>query len=80
MAIDFFTCYLTISVYVGNVIILAVPAAFQVIHLFAQDFDLAFHYCDLVHITALLFVLPYGSYPSPCSVLDRLCLQSGQAR
>ena len=59
-------------------VFLAVPATFQIIQLLTEDFNLAFHDCDLVHITALRFVLPYGSYPSPCSVLDRLCLQAGQ--
>ena len=69
----------SISTFPRHRIFFAIPATFQIIHLLAEDFNLAFHDCDLVHpFTALLFVLPYGSYPSPCSVLDRLCLQAGQ--
>jgi hypothetical protein len=40
-------------------VVFAVPAAFKIIHLLAEDLDLAFHDCDLVHpFTALLFVRP----------------------
>jgi hypothetical protein len=32
-----------------------------IVQLLTEDLDLRFHDCDLVHITALRFVLPYGS-------------------